>query len=128
MPRRSHPAGFFLRSRRQDSSASGCRLDRRAVSAEGPPSHPRDETIRREGRAVGKVKYDCLKCPGYCCSYPNIHAKPADIKRLAEHFGVTAEQAEKRYTKNGFKEAGMDKRPRVQIGRASWRERVGQYG
>src|SRR3546814_13180574 len=103
-----------------------------------------DETIRREGRAVGKVKYDCLKCPGYCCSYPNIHAKPADIKRLAAHFGVTAEQAEKRYTKNGFKEAGMDKRPRVlrhqddehfgsicaffdKIGRASWRERGCQY-
>src|SRR3546814_10443280 len=46
------------------------------------------------------------------CALP-IYAKPADIKRLAAHFGVTAEQAEKRYTKNGFKEAGMDKRPRV---------------
>ena len=62
---------------------------------------------------MGKVKYDCLKCPGYCCSYPNIHAKPKDIKRLADHFGVTEEQARKRYTKKGFKEEGMKKRPRV---------------
>jgi hypothetical protein len=66
-----------------------------------------------KAKTVGKVKYDCLKCPGYCCSYPNIHAKPKDIKRLAEHFGVTEEQARKRYTKKGFKEDGMDERPRV---------------
>src|SRR3546814_2920773 len=62
---------------------------------------------------VGKVKYDCLKCPGYCCSYPNIHTKPEDIKRLAKHFGIDAEKAEKRFTKKGFKEEGMETRPRV---------------
>jgi hypothetical protein len=62
---------------------------------------------------VGKVKYDCLKCPGYCCSYPNIHAKPKDIKRLAEHFGISEEKAQKRFTKTGFKEKDMDKPPRV---------------
>jgi len=62
---------------------------------------------------VGKVKYDCLKCPGYCCSYPNIHTKPKDIRRLAEHFGVSEEEAKKRFTKKGFKEDGMKKRPRV---------------
>src|SRR3546814_14269730 len=86
---------------------------------------------------VGKVKYDCLKCPGYCCSYPNIHTKPEDIKRLAKHFGIDAEKAEKRFTKKGFKEEGMETRPRVlrhqadehfEIGRASGRERVCQYG
>src|SRR3546814_8491041 len=57
--------------------------------------------------------YDCLKCPGYCCSYPNIHTKPEDIKRLAKHFGIDAEKAEKRFTKKGFKEEGMETRPRV---------------
>ena len=41
------------------------------------------------------------------------HAKPKDIKRLAEHFGISEEKAEKRFTKTGFKEEGMDKPPRV---------------
>lgn len=62
---------------------------------------------------MGKVKYDCLKCPGYCCSYPNIPAKPKDIRRLAEHFGVTPEEAQKRFTKKGYKEDGQKKAPRV---------------
>jgi len=62
---------------------------------------------------VGKVKYDCLKCPGYCCSYPNIHVQPKDLKRLAAHFKVSEEVAEKRYLKKGFKEEGMKKRPLV---------------
>ena len=62
---------------------------------------------------MGKVKYDCLKCPGYCCSYPNIHVKPKDIQRLAEHFKVSEEEATKRFTKRGFKEDGMKKPPRV---------------
>ena len=62
---------------------------------------------------MGKVKYDCLNCPGYCCSYPNIHVKQKDIQRLAAHFKVTEAQAEKRFTKKGFKEEGMKERPRV---------------
>ncbi len=62
---------------------------------------------------MGKVKYDCLKCPGYCCSYPNIHLKPKDIKRLAKHFNVTTEEAHKRFSKKGYKEEGQKKAPRV---------------
>jgi uncharacterized protein len=44
-----------------------------------------------------KLKYDCLKCPGYCCSYPAIEVKNKDAKRIADHFGITLEQAEKKH-------------------------------
>jgi len=45
------------------------------------------------------VKYDCSKCPGYCCSYPLIEVGKRDIARLAKHFGITYAQAESRYTR-----------------------------
>lgn len=51
-----------------------------------------------------KQKYDCLKCPAYCCSYTHIPATKSDIKRLADYFELTPEKAEKKYTKKGDKE------------------------
>ena len=45
------------------------------------------------------MSYDCLKCPGYCCSYPVIALKKKDVKRIAEHFGLTYEKAETKYTR-----------------------------
>ena len=45
-------------------------------------------------------KYDCMKCPGYCCSYPVIEVKEADLVRLGRHFGITAADARKRFTKS----------------------------
>lgn len=48
---------------------------------------------------VTKPKYDCSKCPGYCCTYELIEVKKSDIQRLAKHFGITYEQAERRFTK-----------------------------
>ena len=45
------------------------------------------------------VRYDCSKCPGYCCSYPRIEVKDADLARLARHFGLETAQAEKRFTR-----------------------------
>lgn len=49
--------------------------------------------------------YDCLNCPGYCCSYPVIALKKKDVERLAEYFGMTFEKAEAKYTKSdhGYK-------------------------
>jgi hypothetical protein len=46
-----------------------------------------------------KLQYDCSKCPGYCCSYPRIEVKPADIERIARHFGISAEEAARRFTR-----------------------------
>ncbi|MEL6299867.1 MAG: YkgJ family cysteine cluster protein [Pseudomonadota bacterium] len=49
--------------------------------------------------------YDCNKCPGYCCSYPVITVTKRDVKRLAKHFDLTPEKAEKKFTKadHGYK-------------------------
>tara|TARA_R110002049_G_scaffold112055_2_gene261441 strand:+ start:298 stop:666 length:369 start_codon:yes stop_codon:yes gene_type:complete len=44
-----------------------------------------------------KIKYDCSKCPGYCCSYDRIEVKDSDVKRLARHFDMTIEAAEKKF-------------------------------
>lgn len=55
------------------------------------------------GSAVtsSKVKYDCHRCPGYCCSYPRIIPTKKDIRRLAKHFGISETDARKRFTKKG---------------------------
>jgi uncharacterized protein len=52
-----------------------------------------------------KPKYDCLKCPGYCCSYPVIEVKDKDAARIARYFDLTLEKAEKKYFKaaHGYK-------------------------
>jgi uncharacterized protein len=49
--------------------------------------------------------YDCMKCPGYCCSYPVIQLTKPDVARLARHFKITAAVAETRFTKSahGYK-------------------------
>jgi Fe-S-cluster containining protein len=46
-----------------------------------------------------RAKYSCLKCPGYCCSYPEIEVTPRDIERLGRHFGLEYRVAEERFTK-----------------------------
>jgi uncharacterized protein len=48
------------------------------------------------------VSYDCLKCPAYCCSYPIIALTKRDVARLAKHFAITRENAEKRFTKKAY--------------------------
>lgn len=46
------------------------------------------------------MSYDCLKCPGYCCSYPVIALKKRDVQRLAKHHGMSYEDAEAKFTKD----------------------------
>ncbi len=46
-----------------------------------------------------KKKYNCLKCPGYCCSYPRIAVSRKDIKRLALFFNMDFKKAENKFTK-----------------------------
>ncbi|MGE0700906.1 MAG: YkgJ family cysteine cluster protein [Hyphomicrobiaceae bacterium] len=45
------------------------------------------------------VQYNCKKCPGYCCSYPLIKLQQSDVQRLARHFGLSVEQAARKFTK-----------------------------
>src|SRR5919198_1545522 len=51
-----------------------------------------------------RVRYSCEKCPGYCCSYPEIEVTPRDIERLARRFGLSYARAEVRFTKEHPKE------------------------
>ncbi len=51
--------------------------------------------------ADGKNKFNCARCPAYCCSYPNIYLTKADLRRLARHFDVSEEKARKKFTKKG---------------------------
>jgi uncharacterized protein len=55
-------------------------------------------------RTKPAVKYSCDKCPGYCCSYPEIEVTPRDIERLAKHFDVSYKKAEESFTKYDPKE------------------------
>jgi uncharacterized protein len=43
-------------------------------------------------------RYNCLKCPGYCCSHARIAVSDHDIERLARHFSISSRQARERFT------------------------------
>jgi Fe-S-cluster containining protein len=45
------------------------------------------------------ARYDCTQCPGYCCSYDRIAITDRDLKRLAKHFNLNLEDAERRFTR-----------------------------
>jgi Fe-S-cluster containining protein len=48
-----------------------------------------------------RARFDCSKCPAYCCSvYERVKVTKRDIDRLAKHFGVTFEIARQRYTRD----------------------------
>jgi uncharacterized protein len=48
---------------------------------------------------VTKPRYNCAKCPAYCCSYPQIPVTEADIRRLAKGLGKPAAYVRDKYTK-----------------------------
>ncbi len=61
-----------------------------------------------------RLKYDCLRCVGYCCSiYERVQVKPKDVRRLAKYFGITPELATRRYTRihPGSKERVLKRTP-----------------
>lgn len=45
-----------------------------------------------------KPRFDCLKCPGYCCSHARIAVSDHDIARLARHFALPLEVARRKFT------------------------------
>jgi Fe-S-cluster containining protein len=67
---------------------------------------------------MSKPKYDCGKCPGYCCSYPVIQVTKRDAERIAKHFGMTLAQAERRFFRadHGYKRL-MKRQPDEHFGR-----------
>lgn len=44
-------------------------------------------------------RYDCSKCPGYCCSYDHIEVTANDARRLAKHFDMPETAFSQRYLK-----------------------------
>jgi Fe-S-cluster containining protein len=42
------------------------------------------------------MKFNCAKCPGYCCSHGRIVVSDYDISRLAKFFGISARLARRR--------------------------------
>ena len=51
-----------------------------------------------------RIRFDCSKCPAFCCSvYERVQTNRRDVARLARHFGITYEQAERPYA--GFARA-----------------------
>jgi uncharacterized protein len=54
--------------------------------------------------------YDCSKCPGYCCSYPQITLKRTDVARLAKHFELSFVAAEKKFTRTAYGEKWVIRR------------------
>jgi Fe-S-cluster containining protein len=45
--------------------------------------------------------YNCLNCPGYCCSYPVIALTKRDVERLAKYHELSFTTAKKRFTRQG---------------------------
>ncbi|MEO1205650.1 MAG: YkgJ family cysteine cluster protein [Pseudomonadota bacterium] len=48
--------------------------------------------------------YDCLNCPGYCCSYPLIALRKKDVERLAKHFDIAFDKAKETFTEQAHGE------------------------
>jgi uncharacterized protein len=47
-----------------------------------------------------RAYFDCNKCPAYCCSiYDRVQVTKRDVNRLARHFHVSVETAQRRYTR-----------------------------
>ncbi len=56
--------------------------------------------VREPCMSESKASYDCLDCPGYCCSYPVIVLTKRDVTRLAKHLDLDFETTEKRFTRS----------------------------
>lgn len=46
------------------------------------------------------VFYDCGKCPGFCCTYPQTPVTRQDLRRIARYLDIDVETAGRRFTKN----------------------------
>lgn len=44
--------------------------------------------------------YDCGKCPGFCCTYPQTPVTAKDLRHIARHLHIDVETARRRFTKN----------------------------
>lgn len=82
------------------------------LSARRPQIEVAEEIRKTKQDAV--LVYNCLKCPGFCCSYPLIPLEKRDVERLARHHGMEFEEARRAFTReaHGRKYAMKRKRDR----------------
>jgi Fe-S-cluster containining protein len=73
----------------------------RLSGLEGHTFSPRDAGDRAgwNTRRTSKPRYNCAKCPAYCCTYPRTPATDADIRRLAKGLGKPVDYVREKYTK-----------------------------
>jgi Fe-S-cluster containining protein len=58
------------------------------------------QVVKSERIKKPRALYDCEKCPAYCCSvYERVAVSDSDLVRLALHFRLSVEEAEKQLTK-----------------------------
>lgn len=63
-------------------------------------------------------RFQCQKCPGYCCSYPLIALEKRDVERLARHQGLTFEEGRTAFTEVAYgRKYAMRRKPDVHFGR-----------
>ncbi len=78
-------------------------LDNSGPSVDRPPSpgagsNPARTRLHPQ-RTIDMALYNCMKCPGYCCSYPVIPLTKRDVERLAKHHDLSFEAAKAKFTK-----------------------------
>src|ERR1041385_8010633 len=79
-------------------SPSSYSLDPLGPSARWLPDRQRLDRDSLKGFPMPTARYNCSKCPGYCCSYPIIPLTKTDLKRLARHFGLGVRAAAAKFT------------------------------
>lgn len=66
-------------------------------------------------KTTPKNKYDCSKCPGYCCSYPRIEVTDSDLERLAKHLKLGVLETARKHTKMYDKDERILRRQKDEI-------------
>lgn len=53
------------------------------------------------------MSYDCLSCPGFCCTYTEIDLSEHDAKRMAKHLKLSFEKFRDKYLQKGKSHRGL---------------------
>jgi Fe-S-cluster containining protein len=86
----AHPGRFM------SEFLSPAPLELPPAPAEPAPVVPKPTVKDRQPRA----RFDCSKCPAFCCAvYERVQTNRRDVARIAKHFGLSYEAAERRYTR-----------------------------
>jgi Fe-S-cluster containining protein len=69
-----------------------------AIAAKSESDEKKSVPVIRDDQP--RIRFDCNKCPAFCCSvYERVAVTARDLRRLAKHFGLSLEETKKRYTK-----------------------------